>query len=147
MRIVLQTTGQNDVVLCDGPDPASDKSRGPIAYGIEQSSLFELAPGTRATSQLLLERGNVAHTIRFSVSRECLSHGAAILWAHEHMKAIAARKASVALLQPASAMTLFMSAGTYLVKLTPVGVSVVGVPQFLGSTVIVNYQIIFGAWS
>lgn len=146
MRIVLKGTSAGEAVLCDGAESAPDKSRGPIGYGIEQGSATELAPGTRASAPLPLERGNVWHTLRFAVSRECASHAAAILWVNTHLQAIAAMKAAVALDQPTKTLSLVMSFGAYQKTLNPVTVGPVSAPQFIGATVSISYQITFGAW-
>ena len=146
MRIVLKATGFSDLVLCDGPENASDRSRGPIGYGIEQGSATELAPGARSAAPMPLERGNVWHTLRFAISRQCASHSAAILWVNGHLAAIAAMKAAVALDQPTKSLGLNISVGTYQKTPTPVTVGPISAPLFTGCTVTVSYQFTFGAW-
>lgn len=145
MRIVLKG-GNGEAVLCDGPENAVDRSRGPVGYGIGQTSMIDLAPGVGAASVLVLERGNLAHSIRFGISRECASFPAAILWANAHVKAIAAMKAAVAINQPTLVLSIVMTAGAYAQTFTPVSLNVVEAPQFIGATVLVNYQFTFGAW-
>ena len=146
MRIVLKSNAAGEVVLCDGSESGQDKSRGPIGYGVEQNSEISPMPGARAASPLMLERGNVWHTIRFSIMRECLSHGDAVIWANNHLQAIAAMKAAVALDQPAKSLSLFLSAGNYQKTIARVVVAAVGAPMFLGVSVTMTYQISFGVW-
>lgn len=145
MRIVLKNSSSEGIVLCDGPEGGQDRSRGPDGYAIRALYQVEAPAGARAASVMVIERGNVAHAIRFGITRECASHSAAIVWVNNHLKAIAAMKL-IAARDATKVMSLLLKSGAYSETVTPVVLDLAEAPRFIGATVSLNYSALFGGW-
>ena len=143
MRIVLRAGSGKDLVLCDGPESGKNKSRGPDGYGIDQTPANDVVSGARSAGVLPIPRGNATHQIAFGVARECGSHAEAIAWVNTHLRDLQALNRSV-VLDSTKSLSLVLTAGSYSAAFGPGVLGTVRAPVFMGCSVRLQYQFIFG---